>query len=98
MMGWWQISDAENPDIMLPNKDPNPLLCGDGPADIVGAWLDEALGDVLPDLIKEYEEGIGRKPYTDEVLAAITFCIGNSAEQHGLKWKEPDNADADGNS
>ena len=67
IMGWWQIYSYDQPGIMLPNKDPEPMYNGDGPADIMGAALD--------DLVKEYQEAWGRKPYREEVLAALNFTL-----------------------
>ena len=62
-MGWWSITDKNGGISSFGNIG---LYNGDGPADII----DNAIKEV----IKEYEEELGRKPYTQEVQAVWNFC------------------------
>ena len=50
-MGWWPIGHE--------------MVNGDGPADILGAAVD--------DTIMLYLEDLGRKPYREELVAALQF-------------------------
>ena len=61
-MGWWSITDKNGGISPYGNIG---LCNGDGPADI----LDNAIKEV----IKEYEEAFGRKPYIQELQAAWNF-------------------------
>ena len=62
-MGWWSITDKNGGISPFGNIG---LCNGDGPADI----LDNAIKEV----IKEYEEAHGRKPYIQELQAVWNFC------------------------
>lgn len=62
-MGWWSITDKNGGISPFGNIG---LCNGDGPADII----DNAIKEV----IKEYEEAHGRKPYIQELQAVWNFC------------------------
>ena len=64
-MGWWSITDKNGGISPFGNIG---LHNGDGPADII----DNAIKEV----IKEYEEAWGRKPYIQELQAVWNFCTG----------------------
>jgi hypothetical protein len=45
------------------------MIWGDGPADIVE--------EMLPRIVREFEEGVGRKPSKAEIIAGIMFSIAD---------------------
>tara|TARA_Y100000034_G_C6791253_1_gene354293 strand:+ start:84 stop:341 length:258 start_codon:yes stop_codon:yes gene_type:complete len=68
-MGWWSITDKNGGISPFGNIG---LYNGDGPADII----DNAIKEV----IKEYEEAWGRKPYIQELQAVWNFCTATVLE------------------
>jgi len=77
-MGWWSISDKGGGISPFGNIG---LYNGDGPAD--------TLDNAIEEIIKEYEEAWGRKPYTQELQAVWNFCtriieLENAPEE----WRE----------
>jgi len=72
-MGWWTISSVKGGGIGTSGK----LVNGDGPADILGAAIDN--------VILEYEEAWGRLPCMEEIQAAFNFVFNALPENCGLR-------------
>ena len=66
-MGWWKISLSGSGGFSLEDTESEgeDLYNGDGPADILGAALDE--------VIQDYQNSWGREPYKEELESAFKF-------------------------
>lgn len=67
-MGWWN-QDAEGHSL-IPEE--TGLVWGDGPADVMGAALDE--------IVALFEAVVGRKPTMDELKGGLLFSARSYLE------------------
>tara|TARA_B100001123_G_scaffold408216_1_gene501193 strand:+ start:304 stop:531 length:228 start_codon:yes stop_codon:yes gene_type:complete len=74
-MGWWAI-DGQDGGLSWRNKSGTQLYNGDAVAD--------ELGNAVDALVKIYESKWERKPYKEELRAALNFVLGGmeDLEEH----------------
>jgi len=71
-VGWWHISNDGSGGFGY--TEPGDLCNGDKPADILGPAVDK--------VIKAYEKAWGRKPFREELLAALDFVTPEDIENY----------------